>query len=201
MEREERLEYLARIYYELNERKRDYEKTLKEYRSEIFKLFSYEFSGTDYILPVRTIEVPFSFWESTKMTKEEFVLSRFPGWILEHIERNIATKVDIFILKRDPDFIGTSITTDSMLIGGVPIRIAKEINEMTPVVDWVTLERERPDLFDILATPKVSYEMNEQKLEELMLEGSDVLSVLARHLKVSAPQQRITARKIKNEEK
>lgn len=189
MNLEERIEHVAK---ELAEYAAD-EKKLKGLRNdakdEFFKLIRERHQHS--ILPVRTIEIPVEFFASTDMSYEEFVESRFPGWLVEHIERNISTDYIVFVLKRDPMYISDAVEVDGL-------RVSKVVSEYTPEIDWETLQKERPDVFDKLAEPQLVYNVNEENLERMMEESPEELAILQRHMRVKKPALKVTSRKVKD---
>lgn len=196
MRREEYLQEIAKGLFEASEDEKEAKKRREYLRDEFFRLAEAEFHGKDHILPVKTIEVPDEFFARTGLTKDEFVKSRFPGWKVEHCEKNVAMSHTVFVFKKDPSYIPTVVDVE---VDDQSIRVAKEIAEFTPEIDWDTLRKERPDLFKKLARRKVVYELNDQELENLTVETPEDLATLERHLKVKEPVRKATAKRLKNE--
>jgi hypothetical protein len=197
MEVQEYLQKIARDFYDVNEEEKDAKKRREELKKEFFRLANQRYKGREYILPVKTVEVPAEFWVSTGMSKDSFVKSRYPGWTVEHVEKNISTGRTTFVLKKNPEFLGTVV--DIPCDDDHVIRVAKEISEYTPEVDWETLKKERPDLFERLAKPVEAYELDDNELERLTVESPEDLATLERHLTVKAPVQKATARMVKSD--
>lgn len=192
MNTEERLEYLARQLVEIAEREKQIKAEKEEAREAFFNLVARKSDSHSPVEAIRTIEVPLSYFETTGQTKEEFVASRFPGWITEHVERTITKPTVVFVLKRDPAYQTGSIEVDG-------VRVSKVVSEYTPEVDWETLEKEDPMLFKKLAAPQIEYVLNEDALEKMMYETPEDLAVLQRHMKARKPSLKITTRKVKDE--
>lgn len=194
MTREEHLKEVAKNLYEANLAEKEAKANREELRDEFFRLVLYEFKDSAF-LPVRTIEVPHDFWAKTGLSKDDFVATRFPGWEVEHIERNFADAVDVFIFKKDPAYMSSSVDVDA---DGVPVRVSKEISEFSPEIDWKTLEADQPDLFKLLAKKVISYELDEDVLREVLATKPEILADLQRHFIVKKPIQKLTARRIKD---
>lgn len=195
MTREERLQEIARDLYNSSMSDKAHKKTREELKDEFFRLLEYDFKGRDHILPVKTIEVPDEFWEKTQMTKDEFVQSRFPGWDVEHCEKNTALGQTVFVLKQNPHFIPGTVEVESKQ--GL-VRVSKEVAEYTPEIDWETLQKERPDLFEKLADTKVVLVLDEYELEKLSVEAPEELATLQRHMRVKEPSLKVQPRMVKN---
>jgi hypothetical protein len=73
------LQELAREFYELDQEAKEIEKRKKNLRSKILEEISIEYEYKEYLLPVQLIEVPNTFFESTSMSVDDFITSRFPG--------------------------------------------------------------------------------------------------------------------------
>jgi len=198
MQRQDRLREIGRQFYAAKEKEKISSTEVKELREEFFRLYNEEFKHKDHLLPVKTVEVPDEFWTSTGMNKDEFVESRFPGWLVEHVERNVSTNNTTFVLRKDPKYIAGTIDIDDT---DKTIRISKEVSEYTPEIDWKTLKEERPDLFDKLAQPITSYEIDEGAWDSMVSETPEELATIQRHMNVRSPVLRATAKRIKDARK
>src|SRR4029078_831601 len=128
-------------------------------------------------LPVKTIEVPKEFFETTGMEMEDFAASRFPNWDVEHIEKDVSTGNTTFVLKQNYKYVSGVVDVDD---GDKILRVSKEVSEYTPEIDWDTLKSERPDLFEQLAEPVTTYEINESQFDKLVDEQPEELATLQR---------------------
>lgn len=199
MTREERLQQIAMDLFDISEEEKTNKKQRSELKEEFFRLLEYDFKGRDHILPVKTIEVPDSFWQSTKMTKDEFARSRFPGWNVEHVEKDITTGMTVFVLKRDPHYIpGIVEISNEYDDGDTTIKVSKEVAEYTPEVDWTTLQQERPDLFERLSKPVITLELDDNELEKIANEQPYELATLERHMIVREPALKVQPRRVKS---
>jgi len=194
MTREERLKWLAERLYEEQQSEKEHKTNREGFKKEFMRLIEDGFDGRDHILPVKTIEVPADFWKKTGMTKAEFIESRFPGWDVEHVEKDISTSNTVFVLKRNPHYLSGTIeveTDDGIL------KVSKEVAEYTPEMDWNTLREERPDLYKRLANPVITLELDEEMLEYIASEEPEELAVLQRHMKVKEPSLKVQPRMTK----
>lgn len=189
------MQYLAEELHRVSQEERAAKQQRDELKKELFKLIDVDFKNNPHLLPVRQIEVPQSFFDKTGMTYDEFISSRYPGWTCEHVEKDISSDRLVFIVKRDATCMPYSIE-----INNGEFRVSREINEYTPSVDWNSMRDELPELFDRLAAPHITYEINEDELERLIEIEPDVLSKLQRHMKVKEPSLKVTSRKVKSDE-
>jgi hypothetical protein len=195
MTSEERLAYLARQLYDHSQEDKLLKQTRGEDKEKFFELLEDKLRGKDHLLPVRTIEVPEEFFTRTGMSKEDFVQTRFPGWNIEHCEKNTVTGQTVFVFKRDPRYVPDVVELED---GDHLIRVQKEIAEYTPEIDWETLKLEDLDLHNRLAKPVTTYEVDGDELEAIMRESPEELAVLQRHMSVKEPARKVVARRVKN---
>lgn len=196
MKRDERLRQLAEEIYHLKQDKNEIDSRVEVLRDELFRLAHYDFKGKDHLLPVRTVEVPDDFFIRTGLGREEFAQTRYPGWIVEHIEKNISLHKTTFVFKKDPAFV--SRVVEVVAEDGV-IQVTKGISEFTPEIDWETLKLDRPDLYDRIVVLTEMEEIDEQELGDLIEEHPEELAVIQRHMKVKPPITRLTAKKVKDD--
>jgi hypothetical protein len=198
MKRTEYLKQVARQLSEAADRQRESEKEKSDLRDEFFRLVEEGFHEKDHLLPVKTIEVPDTFFKATNMTKAQFVSSRYPGWDVVHCERKVDKFVTIFVLKKNPDYL--PYVEEVEYADGRKIRVSKEIAEGTPEIDWETLRAERPDLYEKLAKTVEQIVLNDDALEELADNEPEELATLERHMHVGKPVRRAFPRKVKDDD-
>jgi hypothetical protein len=178
------MERLAR----LNRLEKSIEEKKKEARAELFIVAEIDYEDKRHLLPTTTVTVPKKFWEKTGMTEQDFLDSRFPTWEIEHAEYDDVAGETTLILRKKPLFMPFSAEGDEY-------RLSKTTTEPTPDVDWETLSAERPDLFKKLAKPVTTFELDGDKLLELMEDDRSIQSVLMRHTKYTRqPQQRVSVK-------
>lgn len=195
MNRQERLEHLAKEIFLAKEKEKTYKEAIEDLRGKFFDLLEDDIRGKSHLLPVQTIEVPKEFFGTTGMTERDFIASRFPGWDVEHVEVNIAAGVHTFVLKKNARYIPNVVEVE---LDGRKLRVSKEISEYEPDIDWNTLEAEDPKLFERLVRWEPTPVLDEDALEKMIEEKPEVLEKLRRHFKVKSPSLRATAREIKS---
>jgi hypothetical protein len=128
---------------------------------------------------VQSVEVPQQFFKVTQISHEDFVSTRFPGWDLTKKMEDDPNKV-IFILRKQPALMSKIIEMDDA-------QLTKIVAEYTPEVDWETLEKEDPDLYNRISQKVETTEINEAALERESQENPEVFSILRRHMRVRTP--------------
>lgn len=128
----------------------------------------------------RRVVLPEGWFDRCGLTEEAFLESRFPTW--ELTRRQERDGEIIFTLQKNPDYLPWGTTHGEL-------RLAREIQEYNPAIDWDTLERDDPDLFEALARPKVVYELDDEVTDAVLRERPEALEILSRHL-VSRPPAR-----------
>lgn len=196
MKPNEYIEEVARHLHTSIQGEKNWKKQRAEDRDEFFRMADEVWNSRDHMLPVQTVEVPQSFFNQTGLTQDEFISTRYPGWDVEHVEYNTVSKNRVFVLKRNPRYLGQVVEID---VDGKIVQVAKEISEYSPEVDWETLAKERPDLAERLAKPRIVYDIDEVELERLFEETPEDAATLKRHLKVREPSLRATSRAVKDE--
>lgn len=196
MTREEKLRDVARALYEVAEQEKAVKKQREQLKQDLYRLIDYDFRGKDYLLPIRTVEVPNSFFSNTGMSYDSFVKSRMPGWTIEHVEKNTQTEITTFVFKKDPSYVSRVVEVDT---DKGKIVVSKEVSEFEPGIDWETLALDDLDLYNKLAKEVYSVEMNEDAFQELMETEPEFLGVLQRHMVVRQPTIRAVPRLKKDE--
>lgn len=197
LRRGSRVDELAKVARELYNLHHDKQKATSEYdqaRRKFMSLTTEEYRQNEAILPVRTIEVPDEFFEKTGMDELAFVLSRFPGWQVEHRDKKEGST--IYVFRKDPNYMPDSVEIHE---GEITIRVSKEVSDYTPEIDWDTLKQERPDLYKRLAKRRMVLEVNEGEFNKMVEEDPHEMAVLERHLKVKEPSLKVRPRKLKEE--
>lgn len=144
-----------------------------------------EFTTTDvkeHQLETTTITVPHEFWESTAMSEEDFLETRFPSWSL--LERKNLRYGTLFILRKKPEYQNHIYSIGDWIV-------SKTVVEKTPQVDWKTLKAENKDLYDEIAVQRTIIELDQEKLDDLVSKNPETLAILRRHLIMSKPEKRV----------
>lgn len=175
------IENLVSDLYHVTTQEKELKARKEELRDELFGVANRE--QPEHLLPTATIEVPFEFFNTTGMTYDDFLKSRFPTWDLQDYE--VKDNSVVFILRKGKSYMPWKYEDDYYKLSKSPV-------EPTPEIDWDTLEIERPDLFGRLAKEKITYEVNEEEFNKLLQEDPTVYEVLRRHSKFTrAVSQRV----------
>ena len=178
----EDLKFLALELYALSQESAQIDFERDKRRKELFAIATREvkYKKGSQALPTKSVELPEDFLETIGLSENEFFDSRYPGWIV------MAKNEDVYVLMKDPQYLPWEyIDPESN------IKVARQIQESTPAVDWDTLKKEDEFLFTALAKPVVHYELNEENYNKLLETKPEFVSVLQRHLIMKKPVQRL----------
>lgn len=138
----------------------------------------------------RRVVLPDGWFERCGLTEDAFLESRFPTWRL--IQRQERAGEIVFTLEKDPDYLSWGVVHGDL-------RLAREIQEYNPTIDWDALKKDDPDLFEVLAQPKVVYELDDEATDAVLRERPEVLEILSRHLISRPPARKLSPlRSVKN---
>lgn len=186
----DRLSTVIQDLKKINEDEKKLKADKENLRTELFKFATQDYDDKSYLLPTTTISVPLEFWERTGLTETEFLSSRFPTWDVEEAEYDDLAMRTTFILRKNPFYMPFKFEDDEF-------KLSKTTTEPTPDIDWITLAAERPDLFDSLAKPVMTYELDGEELERMIAEDPEIISVLTRHTRYNRePQQRVGIKEV-----
>ncbi len=149
-------------------------------RKELFDLATEENDQPFYNVPTKSIELPEGFLKKVGLTKEEFFETRYPGWKI------IAEQDNVYILKKLAQYLPWEYVDPE-----THIKVAKQIQESTPDVDWESLQKDDPDLYKELGKIVSHLELNEERFMELSDEKPEIIATLQRHLIMKTPVQRL----------
>lgn len=194
MTRQERLVHLARMLDSISRDDKARRQNRETLKSEFFQLLEEERKEKPELLPVITAEVPLEFFECTGISYDEFIETRYPGWIIEHLERNITTDNVVFVLRRDPMYVTDKVVIDN-------IQVSKVVAEYTPEIDWESLEKENPELLERISRTEVIRKIDDDKMQEMMEHSPADLAILRRHTKVRKPSLKVTTSELANNDK
>lgn len=173
---------------QINESRKALDRKLKALKPQFI-----EFADADevpnYALETTSIFIPKEFWSATGISLEAFIETRYPTWELMHTENK--DDGDILILQKRKEFLNRTYNEDGYTV-------SKVIVEGTTEIDWDTLQRERPDLFDKLARPRLVIELDENEFARMVNEDPEFISILDRHRIVKSPQKRVNTDVIKD---
>lgn len=144
-------------------------------------------------LPRKVVVIENSFWARAELNETHFFVTRYPSWRV--VERKSNEVEATYILERDPSFVPWSFTDEE-----TNIVVARQIVEATPEIDWVTLHKDRPDIFDRISRPKVIIELDEEGFGKATEEFPELPEVISRHLKVKPPVKKLAPIREETEE-
>lgn len=150
------------------------EKTRETLRAEFF------FCATEQIkmepLAKRVLTLPKAFFHLTKMGFEDFVTSRYPTWRLENYESLPGTDTFTLIIEEDPEYVPYEYINDR-----TREVVSRQVASSSPQIDTETLKMERPDLWEKIMKPVITYEVNDEALTTAVVEDPSIVAVLQRH--------------------
>jgi hypothetical protein len=156
-----------------------------EKRKEFFAAANESYVDKEYLLPTTTLSVPLGIF--IYIVETEFLKTRFPSW--EVIAQEDKPFQRDYVLRKRPEYMPFSYQDEDVSISRSP-------SEGTPVVDWDHLKEYAPNIFEKLAKPVLSYELNEEALGELFNESPTIATVVTKYFTVhKAPVLRVLAKK------
>jgi hypothetical protein len=184
---------LGKELFEVNLELKAVEERKTRVREKLLQLLDLEAEENLYKLPLQSIAVPKNFWKEAEIDRETFLETRFPGYDVIASSENDDGQV--FILRRNPRYY---TTTKIVNVGeDRDYSITKQITNGTPKIDWDTLKRERPDIFERLAVPDVRYKVNDEEFEKLQTEWPEFLTFIRRHTMLDEPGVKIVPKWVK----
>lgn len=187
------LEFLALRQSRISRMLKALEARKKELRDQFFKFADEFVKDNTHLLPTISIRVPLNFFKVTGMTHDEFIKTRYPHWSVTAISESDDNM--IFVLRKRPEFMPYSSVAGEF-------EISRSVSELTPKVDWETMEQADPDLFTAFAKPIQTYELDTEAFQRFMAEnpGFDAQGFLARHSIHKEPTLRVLTKAVKPDE-
>lgn len=185
------LSFLAYRQHRLSKLLKALDEMKKKVRAEFFQEANEFYQKEHWHLPTTTWLVPWDFFDKTGMSREEFVKTRFPSWNV------ISSKEDdegvVYVLRKKAQFMPWSYQSDEL-------EITRSVSEMTPEVDWDSMKKVEPELFEKFAKEVMSYELdadafNEYQNQNPQFSGMDFLT---RYTKHKAPTLRVLSKVVEN---
>lgn len=185
----ETLEFLAQRQMRISKLLKRLDERKKKLREEFFEMADNQIP--DHMLARTSVRVPKDFFVKTGLQQQEFLKSRFPSW--NWIGAKDYDDDVVFILVKKPEYVS--------YVGGEALQISRSVSEMTPEIDWTTMEKADPELFKEFAKPVKTYELNTEAFQKKMASepGWDAQGFLARHSKHKPPTLRVLAKENKDE--
>jgi len=172
----QRQQRLSKLLKRIDEQK-------KRVRENFFKFAN---SAPKEQLPQISITVPNRFFVATDLSLAEFLESRFPACDIMAVEKLPEEDETLFVLRKKPDYV-------PFVAEGESLQLLRSVSEFTPEVDWDTFEKVDPEIFEQLARPVQTYELDGERLQQLLKEDPTVINVIQRHTKHRKPTVRVLA--------
>jgi hypothetical protein len=159
-------------------------KKKSELREALFHLAT--IYSEDQVLAKRTTQLPVGFLNKIGMPENVFIASRWPGWRkVESRKVNDEGEPDSngewieYLLEKDPAYL--RYDTEEVE-GELTITAGRTIQQNPPEIDQRTLQKDLPEVFDAIMKPHVVYEVDNDKLEALLLENPELIPKIELHL-------------------
>jgi hypothetical protein len=178
------LAYLAALQVELTSRIKELEAEKKSIRQKLLKFANDSYESKEYLLPQTSIAVPLHFFELTSINYEDFLSSRFPAWDLLSQSENDDEVV--FTLRKKREYMPFGWEDESN-------KIARSISESTPEIDWSSLSLVEPDLFSEIVKETTVYQLDEERLSQIIAEKPEVVDIIKIHTNHTSPVIRVLA--------
>lgn len=177
---------IVREIRELQEQKKEVEKTLERSRKRLFNLIN-EQEKKSPSLPTKRIEVALDFFTTCNIDPEDFLITRYPSWDLVEYGIDEEARTAVFQLRKNPEY-----TSFLYQPPGENWKIGREIQEYDPSLDIETLKLEDPELVSRLVVEHVTYKLDPDALAIVMQTEPEKLAVLERHLTAKKPAQKLS---------
>lgn len=185
------IEHLARRQMRLAKLSKKLDERKKALREKFFSIANEEVP--DYMLPTTSVRVPKAFFEKTGYTHNYFLETRFPSWTLQAMTESEDEHI-VFVLRKRKEYVGYGQSENG-------VNISRSVSEMTPEIDWDSMKKADPELFELFSTPVITYELNTEVFQQQMAGNPsfDAQGFLARHSKHRIPTLRVLAKEIKDD--
>lgn len=165
----------------------------KKIRAELFQEADEHFAEKHWLLPMTTWLVPWEFFERTGMSREDFVKTRFPQWNVESSRED--PEGIVYVLKKKKEYMPWSYSDDEY-------EISRSVAEITPEIDWESMEKVEPEFFAMFAKPVQTYELDVAAFNQYMNKHPEFsgASFLTRYSTHKMPTLRVLSKVVKKDE-
>lgn len=187
------LDRLAYKQYKLSKLLKKLDVVKKQIRAELFLEADEHFEKEHWHLPMTSWLVENEFFEKSGITREEFVKTRFPQWDIQ------STKEDqegvVYVLRKKKQYMPWSYENGDF-------EISRSVAELTPEIDWETMEKVEPEFFNMFAKPVKAYELDVDAFNKYMNKHPEFsgASFLMKYSVHKNPTLRVLAKQKKNDE-
>lgn len=147
-------------------------------RGELTGAIKSSYAEAEHLLPTLTETIPNTFFEDTALTHDQFLDSRYPSWdLIKKIPGRVETT---FVLRKKPEHMGKVIELEDAIVTKISV-------EYSPEIDWVSFEKEFPELANKLSKEEVRKVVNDEALEQEAKDNPELFAILRRHMVVKQP--------------
>ncbi len=182
---------LGKKWIRLQSQEKKVKESKDKVRGQLTGAIRDSFAEAEHLLPTLTETIPNTFFEDTALTHEQFLGSRYPSWNL--IKTIPGRNETTFILRKRPEYMGKVIELEDAKVSKIAV-------EYAPEIDWVTLEKEFPELAKRLSKEVVTKVIDDDALEQEAKDNPELFAVLRRHMTVKTPTNKYLIGRIEDGE-
>lgn len=160
-----------------------------ELREQLFHVATVE--NEDNVLPRQTFTIPVGFLNKVGMPENIFLASRWPGWrklesrrVNGDGEASPGGEWVEYLVEKDPAYLPWSVEAH---VDGITIVAGRSVQQKAPEIDQRTLQKDMPEVFDKIMNPKVNYEVDADKLQNLITDDPSMLAKIQLHFAYPDP--------------
>lgn len=160
-----------------------------ELREQLFHVATLE--NEDNILPRQTFTIPVGFLNKVGMPENIFLASRWPGWRKIESRRVNGDGEALpngewveYLVEKDPAYLPWSVEAQ---VDGLTIVAGRSVQQKAPEIDQRTLQKDMPEVFDKIMKPVVNYEVDADKLQNLITDDPSMLAKIQLHFAYPDP--------------
>ena len=170
------------------------EKLKKDLRAALFHAATLD--NSKGVLPRKTMRLPLGFLNKIGMQENHYLQSRHPGWRKVESRRINGAGVEDhtglwieFLLERDPAYLPYTIEAAGR---GIRVTAGRTIQQKSPEMDQRSLQKDLPEVFDKIMKPVVVYEVDTDKLKDLITKQPELLPEIERHFAYPDPVAKLS---------
>lgn len=188
-----RLDYLAYKQYKLAQLIKKLDLVKKQIRAELFQEADEHFAIEHWHLPMTSWLVEWDFFEKTGITPEEFIKTRFPQWNVTSTRED--TEGIVYVLQKKKEYMPWSYENGEYVV-------SRSVAEITPEIDWDSMHKADPELFEMFSKPVQDYELDVDAFNSYMNKHPEFsgASFLMKYSVHKNPTLRVLAKQKKRDE-
>ena len=190
---ESELDKLAYKQFKLSRLLKKLDTVKKQIRAELFQEADEHFEKEHWHLPMTSWLVEWDFFEKSGLTPDEFVKTRFPQWDVQSSKKT--DEGIVYVLRKKKQYMPWSYENSEY-------EISRSVAELTPEVDWETMEKVEPEFFKMFAKPVETYELDVDTFNKYMNKHPEFsgASFLMKYSVHKNPTLRVLAKQKKQDE-